>query len=699
MRAQDWQGEANGRSPISIIDLFSGIGAFRLGCEQAATDLGLATRCIGFSEIDRAAIGIYLRHFPDTPELGDVRALAALASLSLFDVLLAGFCCQPFSACGHLKGFADDRGQLFFSLARIIGRRRPRAFLLENVAGLKHRHGGKILAAILHILRDELGYSVHVAILNSRHFGLPQNRPRLFFVGFRDGDKGFEFPVPTDSTKRLKDILEEDSVDPCHYLTRRALERIRNHKARHLARGNGFGARFLDPERDVAGTLKSSHWGREDCFLVDRRIVEFPVPPNGKSPISSECIRRLTPIEWERLQGLPDGFTAGQADGPRYDQLGNAVSVPVIRAIARRMLETLAQKKPDVTPAFVARNTPSRNSGPPVAVELCAGCGGLTTGLAKAGIAVAVACEIDHDAAESCRLNHPRTVVVEKDFTTDEAKEAVIAALAGRLCDILVAGLPCQAYSLSGLRNPADPRGSLFEHFIDLVRRLRPRIAVIENVVGILSMRRQDDSLVLHAIAREFRALGYAVCHHVVNAADFGDPQSRKRVLIFAWREGAKPRLAPTHDEHCLGGLPRWRTVRDAIHDMADAPEDPEAWHVFVRSSPDYIGRIRRTPVGQSVAFGYGESFFRAPPDEPAPTVKANNGGVFVHYAKDRLMTPRELARLQSFPDSYRFHGSKGEALRQIGNAVPVGLAAAIGKAVISSPRPEAAKGPSSTSK
>jgi DNA (cytosine-5)-methyltransferase 1 len=694
MRSQNWPGEADGRPPLSLIDTFSGIGTFRLGYEQAATDLGLATRCVGFSEIDKAAIGVYLRHFPDTLDLGDVRTLAASASLPSFDVLLGGFLCQPFAACGLRKSFADDRGRLFFSLARIIGLRRPRAFLLENVAGLKHRHGGKVLDAILHVLRDELGYSVHVAILNSKDFGVAQSRPRLFFVGFRDGDRGFEFPLPTDSSKRLKDVLEANPVDPTYYIPEGALSSMRSHKARHKAMGHGFGYRIADPDCDIACALMLGGLGHERNLIIDRRISEFPLLPGKDSPISRECVRKLTPREWERLQGLPDEFTAKQADGARYDQLGNAVSVPVIRAIARRMLETLAQESPHVTPAIAPRKTPSRNFGPPVAVELCAGCGGLTTGLAKAGIDVAVACEIDHNAAESCRLNHPGTVVVEKDITTEDAKEAVIAALDGRECDLLVAALTCQAYSLSGIRDPADPKGSLFEHFVALVRRLHPKVAIVENVPGILSMRRPDGTLVMHAIAQSLRPLGYSVGYREVNSADFGDPQSRKRVLVLAWSEGRPPRIVSTHDEHGNHGRPPWRTVKDAIHDLADVPEDADAWHIFCRSSPHFIERIHRAPIGQGVAVGYSESFFRAPPDKPAPTIKATNGGVLVHYAKDRLMTPRELARLQSFPDNYRFHGSKGDVLRQIGNAVPIGLATAIGKAVVLAIRPDTAKGP-----
>ena len=658
---------ASGRT-ITFGDFFSGIGAMRLGFEQACKDAGLTPQCKGFSEVDPDAIGTYLRHFPGTPVLGDIVPLAASGHIPKCDVVLAGFPCQDASSAGKRLGLGGERGKLFFTLAEVIGVVHPSAFLLENVKGLSSLDGGKALKTILATLIG-LGYAVRHAILHSRHFGVPQNRPRIYIVGFRDGGNEFAFPHPIDSTKRLKDILEESPVNGRYYVTERSLDRIRRHKARHKAAGNGFGARFLDAEHDVARTIKSSNWGREDNFVVDHRIGTYPITPLGKSPPNHEHVRRLTPLEWERLQGIPDGFTAGQADGHRYRQLGNAVTVPVIGAISGKLLSSLAA---------------SKSARPLTAVELCVGCGGLSTGLKLTGeIKVKVACEIDPAAAESYRLNNPGSVLVENSFATEETKREIVAALGGQQCDLLAAGLPCQSFSLSGKRNPDDPRGNLFEHFMDLLGRLSPKVAVIENVPGILSMRRPDGTLVIDAIAQAFKAHGYSTGYFLVNSADFGDPQTRKRIVIFGWREGSLPSFTKTHDEHGRNGLPCWRTVRDAIGDLEDAPANPETWHVFVNSRPEYVDRIRRTPVGQSAAEHFRESAFRNPPDVPSITVKANNGGVFVHYAKDRLVTPLELARLQSFPANYRFHGTKGEVLRQIGNAVPVGLATAIGKAVI----------------
>ncbi len=639
---------ANRHAVITFLDLFGGIGAMRLGFEEACRESGIEPLCVGFSEIDGPATNVYLRHFPGTPVLGDVKTLASAGRIPECDVILAGFPCPSYSSAGRRLGFADERGKLFFALARIIGKSKPKAFLCENVKGLASHNRGRTLAAILDILRNQLGFAVHHAILNSRDFGVPQNRPRVYIAGFRDGGGYFRFPHPTNSTKRLKDILEAQPVSARHYLSERRLECLRAHKARHEARGNGFGYSVIDPDNTVAGTLLSSNWGQEKNIISDGRLNELPAPHGRKSPVNHEHIRRLTAIEWERLQGLPDGFTEGQADGSRYKQLGNAVTVPVVRAISRNLLESLGQAGLKASPSILILD--SAGAGNPVSIPLtsvegCAGCGGLSAGLERDGtIKVRVACEFDPAAAETYRLNHPGTLVVEKDLAEETTRREIVAALGGRRCDLLVAGLPCQAYSLSGWRDPNDPRGSLFEHFIDLIVRLSPRVVVIENVRGILSMKRPDGTPVMDAIARAFRGLGYAVGHHLVNSADFGDPQSRQRVVIFGWRQGSMPRFEKTHDEHGRGGLPQWRTVRDAIADLEDAPEDPDSWHVFTRSSPEYVERIRRTPIGQSVNAAYKEARYRNPPDQPAITVKENHGGVIVHYRRDRLVTPRSAA-------------------------------------------------------
>lgn len=342
-------------------------------------------------------------------------------------------------------------------------------------------------------------------------------------------------------------------------------------------------------------------------------------------------------------------------------------------------------------------------------LDLFAGCGGMSTGIEMAGLEVVCACDCWDVAAETYRRNHPDTQFVLGDIRQKEVKERIVAAFGNRECDILAGGIPCVAFSTAGKRDPDDPRGHLYEDYFEMVRMLDPKIALIENVVGINSavhprasywdtsapwlktvepcsyeaalMDHVVNETVAWKIVRMLGELGYNAECTVLNAADYGVPQARRRVIFLGVRNDlpiAEDFPEPTHGS----GLIPWVTVGQAIGDLADRPADKEWSHVLQRHSPGFLGRIRNTPVGSSAYANYGDAWFRLPPDEPARTVKENHGGVFLHYARDRVMTPRELARLQSFPDSYLFCGSKGDILKQIGNAVPPLLAKALGERV-----------------
>lgn len=325
---------------VRVGDYFAGIGAMRLGFDRACEATGLTARCVGFSEIDAAATRTYLRHFGGTPSLGDIRSLAINGQAPACDVLLAGFPCPAFSIAGRRLGFEDWRGRLFWDLAAVIKAARPSAFLLENVKGLVSHDGGQTLKIVLETLGG-LGYEVHHAVLNARHFGVPQNRERIYIVGFLGNGRNFRFPPPTDPSRTLREVLETEPVSAKYYVAEDALAAMRHRKARHESKGNGFGYRVLDPD-GVSHALVRGGSGRETNFVVDPRLTVFEAK-GKRSPINREMIRHTTPQEWERLQGLPTAWTAGNCDTDRYGQLGNAVAVPVIRAIGEAMLSPMAE--------------------------------------------------------------------------------------------------------------------------------------------------------------------------------------------------------------------------------------------------------------------------------------------------------------------------------------------------------------------
>lgn len=190
---------------------------------------------------------------------------------------------------------------------------------------------------------------------------------------------------------------------------------------------------------------------------------------------------------------------------------------------------------------------------------------------------------------------------------------------------------------------------------------------------------------VTEIIKSTFEDLGYKVEMKLLNSANYGVPQKRERVIFIGLRNDIDKEIVypeETHNKEGTDGKLKWVSVREAIDDLKDKEEDKDIQQIYTQHRPDFIEKIKNTEIGTSVLKKYSEAFYRCYPDRPSNTVKENHGGVFVHYEKNRVMTPRELARLQSFPDDYIFKGTKSSILVQLGNAVPCGLSNAIAKEI-----------------
>ena len=315
------------------IDLFAGIGGIRLGFERTNR-----THNILSVENDKFACQTYEANFGDNP-YGDVTTINE-KELEDFDILLAGFPCQAFSIAGRRLGFEDTRGTLFFDVARILKYKRPKAFLLENVKGLVNHKGGKTLETILNVLENDLHYNVFVKLLNAKEYGLPQNRERIYIVGFDNKHINFEFPTYNGPKKVLKDILEEQEVSSKYYLSDTYLNTLKTHKERHKNKGNGFGYEILS-EDGISNAIVVGGMGRERNLIIDKRLTDFTPKTKIKGEINKEFVRSLTPREWARLQGFPDTFKIPVSDTQAYKQFGNSVAVNVIYYIAKEMIACL----------------------------------------------------------------------------------------------------------------------------------------------------------------------------------------------------------------------------------------------------------------------------------------------------------------------------------------------------------------------
>lgn len=287
------------KKTITFIDLFAGIGGFHLAFHN------LGAKCVFVSEWDKAARETYKKNFekiqPElfTPETidqtftGDITTVLP-KSIPDFDIITGGFPCQPFSQAGLKKGFNETRGTLFFDIANIMKEKQPKAFFLENVRGLLTHDGGRTFATIQRVLTEELGYNFFYKVVKASDYGVPQHRPRLFMVGFKDKSIDFEFPEPVKLTMTMDDVFDGKVNKTVGYTLRVG------------GRGSGLADR--------------RNW---DTYLVDGEV------------------RRLSSKEGLRMQGFPDTFEFPVSETQAMKQLGNSVAVPAIQATANEIIKRL----------------------------------------------------------------------------------------------------------------------------------------------------------------------------------------------------------------------------------------------------------------------------------------------------------------------------------------------------------------------
>lgn len=303
------------------IDLFAGIGGIRIPFQE---NNGI---CVFTSEWDNFAQKTYRVNFGGEI-FGDITKVDVEKDIPDFDILLGGFPCQPFSQAGLHKGFSDTRGTLFFNIEEIIRAKRPKAFLLENVKQLRGHDHGRTFQVIEEHLRN-LNYTVSAKVLRAGDFGVPQNRERIYIVGFDRDYYGllenyeFVFPVPPKTPTHLGDILEK-KVDSKYTISQKLYDGHLRRKEEHKKKGNGFGFSLFNKDSEYTNTLSARYYKDGSEILIEQG--------KGKMP------RKLTPRECARLQGFPEDFIIPVSDTRAYKQFGNSVAVPVIRAIAQRMM-------------------------------------------------------------------------------------------------------------------------------------------------------------------------------------------------------------------------------------------------------------------------------------------------------------------------------------------------------------------------
>ena len=364
-------------------------------------------------------------------------------------------------------------------------------------------------------------------------------------------------------------------------------------------------------------------------------------------------------------------------------------------------------------------------------IDLFAGCGGLSTGFEMAGFNIPVAIEKDEWASETYRVNHPNTTVITEDITKIVDPKSLIPN--GMSIDGIIGGPPCQGFSLSGKRDPKDPRNSLFMDFVRFIKEIKPNFFMMENVPGILSMKTASNEYVRDLILNEYDKAGYNARYKILNAAEYGVPQSRTRVIFIGIRKDIEFKPEDLYPEGFLFDE-KQITIDDAIMDLPQIESgqgteeqkytrkpktDYQKWirgdseiiknHVAMRHTTRLIERFKTIKSGQSLADVseehmqrkrgdasktsgkiYSQNNMRPFGNKPSPTIAASFQSNFIHPHLNRNYTAREAARIQSFPDWYEFRGKRTtmsweknlSQYQQIGNAVPPILAREIAKKI-----------------
>lgn len=311
---------------VRFIDLFCGIGGFRIAAQLACQEHDISPYFVFASDIDSDAQKAYEANFHEVPT-GDITKVLS-ADIPDHDILLGGFPCQPFSICGDLKGFDDMRGTLFFDIARILEAKRPKAFILENVKQLKGHHDGRTLQRIMETLRD-LGYYADYKILNALDFGVPQKRERIFIIGF-DKPCSFIWPQGGIPMQPLHEILEQNTADFYQASAKIQQNRLDKRVGKE---------QVIEPtiwHENKAGNISAYPYS---CALRAGASYNYLLV-NGK--------RRLTEREMLRLQGFPDSYKISGNYQATRKQAGNSVAIPCVKSVISSVLDVLLERNPIV---------------------------------------------------------------------------------------------------------------------------------------------------------------------------------------------------------------------------------------------------------------------------------------------------------------------------------------------------------------
>lgn len=702
-------------APHSYISLFTGAGGLDIGFKEAGFE-GLFA-----SDIMPQARDTYIRNYPDEPYLlADIRKLTIDQIRSYIgdkkvDVILGGPPCQGFSNMGN-KNSADPRNLLFESYVKIVDAIRPTCFIFENVRGLLTMFEGRYFQKVVDAFCS-IGYHLHYRLLDASDYGVPQKRERVILFGTLQSEP-FLFPAHDKNPygrlkaylnvgEAINDLIDKGAEVPNHIALNHSEKVVRRYAL------IPEGGKLPKPE-DLPADIRRKNFGNTYTRLSRDSVSSTIVPGNNALPVHPTLNRSLTPREGARIQTFPDSYVFV---GDRRSQcilVGNAVP-PLMAAKLAGCVKAYIEGKPysgerptrsfyaateqrDVLEAKKAKRATLKFG------DLFCGAGGFTKGLEQAGLTCVLGAEYNDYAVAAYRKNFSHECL-QIDLSIEENQILVAQRLKDAAVDLVVGGPPCQGFSIFGKRRfvntkqhdlTKDARNDLVFAFANIVVQSEAPWFIMENVPGILSAHNGE---YVNAIVKYFEDNGYRTNYRIINAADYGAPQIRRRfVLIGTKTQFVFPFPKPKYYENPESWQHPYRTVEEVLTDLADEStyaryknHKPPMHNKTVRERFSYIKEGEKmdvsslpahlrlgTKTGKPIA-NFSHIFFRLDRKKPSCTLVPGHNALPVHPYLNRTLTVREAARIQTFPDDFEFVGPIINQCLQVGNAFPCIVAQTLG--------------------
>ena len=703
---------------MNIISLFTGAGGLDIGFIEAGYTEILA------SDIMPQAKESYNANYPNTTFLlKDIcqvttEEIKQLTKDLNVDVIIGGPPCQGFSNMGN-KNSADPRNMLFENYVRLVNALQPRCFLFENVKGLYTMFEGRFFKKVVSSFLS-IGYNVHFSLIDSSKYGVPQKRERVIIVGSRI-DRPFKFPTHSNDGygkihsyvnvgDAINDLMDKGEEIPNH------IPLAHSEKVIQRYRLIPEGGKLPNPE-ELPEEIRRKGFGTTYVRLHRQKLSPTIVPGNNALPVHPVLDRSLTPREAARIQTFPDDYIFKGDRRSQCIQVGNAVP-PLLAAKLAHALKLYINNvdyngiEPDRS--YYVKDMESYNeefkekSGKRATLkfgDLFCGVGGFTQGLEQAGLQCVLGVDFNEWAVDAYRKNF-RHECMQLDLSIEENQTLVAQKLRDANVDLVVGGPPCQGFSIFGKRRfvntkqhdlTKDKRNDLVFAYAKIVVESDTKWFIMENVPGLLSAHNGD---YVNAIVAYFQENGYRTEFRVINAADYGAPQLRKRFILI----GTKTDLVIPFPKAKYFEVPEsyqkpYRAVGEVITDLADnatlgqfknhnAPKHnavvterfsyiKEGDKMDVEALPEHL-RLG-TKTGKPVA-NFSHVFKRLDRNKPSSTIVPGHNALPVHPFLNRTLTIREAARIQTFPDYFEFSGPIINQCLQVGNAFPCIVAQTFGE-------------------